>query len=185
VLNHDRNPVIRREVTWALVLATPHTADWRRDEHIQDRYSLIRETRTAENDLMPAGTGHPDVSRRLGIWCHCALLGCCHNEDADRFNCGNSQHDGHAHSGNPATGYLYPWTQEEYDAQQRYRDRPDPDGYPEGSLQRIVCEAELEDWRRREQELRSRAGELTPELIQPGQGFDDPVGLGPERGIAL
>jgi hypothetical protein len=93
------------------------------------------------------------VDRRLGIWCHCSLLDCCHNEGIDRFNCGSSRHDGHAHSGNPASGYLHPWTQEEYDTQQRYWNRPDPDDYPEGSLQRLVSEAELEDWRKREHEL--------------------------------
>lgn len=94
-----------------------------------------------------------DVDRHLGLVCMCALLDCCHDEQEDKpFSCGR-QHDRHVHSGNPATGYLYPWTQEEYDAQQRYWNRPDPDRHPEGSLEHLVTEGELEEWRKSEREL--------------------------------
>ena len=96
------------------------------------------------------------------MWCACALLDCCHNEqDGEPFGC---ERGSHAHSGNPATGYLYPWTREEYDAQQRYWDRPDPDDYQEGSLERLITEYLLEKWRERERDLRQYDGlQLTPD----------------------
>lgn len=96
--------------------------------------------------------GYPAADRHLGMYCCCGLLDCCHDENGDAFNCGRGR-TVHVHSGNPATGYLYPWTQEEYDAQQRYWNRPDPDEYPEGSLERLVTEAGLDEWRRRERLL--------------------------------
>jgi len=40
-----REPVIRREVTRALCWLPPRAADWQRDEQIQGRYSLVRESR--------------------------------------------------------------------------------------------------------------------------------------------
>lgn len=90
------------------------------------------------------------VDRHLGIQCSCALIECCHNEDHPP--CGSRGI--HVHSGSPASGCTRPWTWEEYDAEQRYWNRPDPDGYPEGSLERLVTEAELEEWRKREHALR-------------------------------
>lgn len=103
------------------------------------------------------------VDRHLNVYCSCPLLDCCHNErDGEPFGCG--QRGGHAESGNPATGYLYPWTQQEYDAQQRYWDRPDPDEYPEGSLERLATEALLEDWRMRERELAERSACGDPDI---------------------
>jgi hypothetical protein len=94
------------------------------------------------------------VDRHLGMYCCCGLLDCCHDEtgDWDAFNCGHGR-TVHVHSGSPASGYLYPWAQEEYDAWQRYLNRPDPGEYPDGSLERLVTEAELEEWRKREREL--------------------------------
>jgi hypothetical protein len=97
------------------------------------------------------------VDRHLGMLCCCGLLDCCHNENGRPFNCGLIR-EVHVHSGSPQSGWLYPWSPEEYDAWQRYLNRPDPDDYPEGTLQRLVLEAELEDWRKREQSLRLAAG---------------------------
>jgi hypothetical protein len=45
------------------------------------------------------------VDRRLGLWCSCPLLDCCHNEDQEP--CGSWGR--HVHSGSPASGYLLPW----------------------------------------------------------------------------
>jgi len=45
------------------------------------------------------------VDRHLGMWCGCRLLDCCHNEDQDPC----PDQGRHAHSGNPATGYMHPW----------------------------------------------------------------------------
>ena len=89
------------------------------------------------------------VDRHLGMLCCCSLLDCCHDENGQPFNCGHV-HKVHVHSGSPRSGWLYPWTQEEYDADKRYWSRPDPDGYPEGSLERLVTEYELKEWRQRE-----------------------------------
>ncbi len=98
-----------------------------------------------------AGLG---VDRHLGMLCVCALLECCHNEQEREFNCGRGP-EVHVHSGNPWTGHLYPWTPEEYDAWRRYWDRPDPGEHPDGSLERLVIESELRDWRERERRCRS------------------------------
>jgi hypothetical protein len=102
------------------------------------------------------------------MYCCCALLDCCHDEAGhwDAFNCGRGR-TVHVHSGNPATGWLYPWTQEEYDAQRRYWDRPDPDEHPKGSLERLVTEAELEDWRERERALADALRTPSPALAEP------------------
>jgi hypothetical protein len=89
------------------------------------------------------------VDRHLGMWCGCPLLDCCHNEDQPPC----STYGRHVESGSPASGYLYRWTPEQWDAEQRYWNRPDPDEYPEGSLERLVIEAELEQWRERERAL--------------------------------
>lgn len=98
------------------------------------------------------------VDRRLGMYCSCPLLDCCHNErDGESFGCG--RRGGHAESGNPATGYLWPWTDEEYNAQQRYWNRPDPDDYPEGSLERLATEALLDEWRKNELAARQRGND--------------------------
>ena len=95
------------------------------------------------------------VERHLGMWCGCTLLNCCHDESGRAFNCGSGW-DRHVHSGNPWTGYLYPWSPAEWETWKRYWGRPDLDSYPEGTLQRLVLEAESEDWRKRERELRQR-----------------------------
>ena len=106
-------------------------------------------------------TAAPAVDRHLGMYCCCPLLDCCHNErDGEPFGCG--RRGGHVESGNPATGYLWPWTDEEYDAQQRYWNRPDPDEYPEGSLERLATEALLEDWRKNELAARQRGNDGGP-----------------------
>jgi hypothetical protein len=95
------------------------------------------------------------VNRHLGMYCCCPLLDCCHNEqDGETWNCGHLD-SVHVHSGSPASGYLWPWAGEEYGAWRRYLDRPDPDSYPEGTLQHLVLEVELEDWRKREHALRA------------------------------
>ena len=45
------------------------------------------------------------VARRVGLWCGCPLLDCCHNEDY-----GPCRDTGvHVHSGSPASGHVYPW----------------------------------------------------------------------------
>lgn len=87
--------------------------------------------------------GYP-VDRHIGLRCGCPLLDCCHNEGMP--SCGARGH--HVDSGSPPSGYLYPWTQAGYEAEQRYWHRPDPERYEEGSLERLVTEAELEEWRR-------------------------------------
>jgi len=45
------------------------------------------------------------VDRHTGMWCGCMLLDCCHNEQVPFC----TTYGRHFHSGNPATGYLYPW----------------------------------------------------------------------------
>lgn len=93
------------------------------------------------------------IDRHTGMYCCCGLLDCCHNEEIwGEFNCGEGRRV-HVHSGSPNSGYLFGWTDEQYAAWQRYLNRPDPAEYPEGSLERLVVEAELEEWRRREREL--------------------------------
>jgi hypothetical protein len=46
-----------------------------------------------------------DVDRRLGLFCMCLLLDCCHDEDQEPCPSRGT----HAHSGSPASGYLHPW----------------------------------------------------------------------------
>ena len=45
------------------------------------------------------------VDRHLGLLCICLLLDCCHDEDQGPCRSLGT----HAHSGSPASGYLYPW----------------------------------------------------------------------------
>jgi hypothetical protein len=46
------------------------------------------------------------VDRRLGMWCSCPLIDCCHNEDQDPCPSGSRPH---VHSGSPVSGYTRPW----------------------------------------------------------------------------
>jgi hypothetical protein len=55
----------------------------------------------------------PTADRHLGLWCGCPLLECCHNED-------QFEHRGrHIDLGSPRSGYLLPWTDDEYAEDQR------------------------------------------------------------------
>ena len=54
--------------------------------------------------LPPLAKDLPAVERHLGMWCGCLLLDCCHNEDRHPHG-----HGRHVDSGDPRSGYLYPW----------------------------------------------------------------------------
>lgn len=57
----------------------------------------------------------PGVDRRLGQWCGCSLIECCHNEDTDegdrwRVPGGSPSCRGaHHHGGSPVSGHTQPW----------------------------------------------------------------------------
>lgn len=67
-------------------------------------------TATTSNVPLPPQPPLPDpcesqvVDRHLGLWCGCALLDCCHNEDH-----GPCMRGRHSHSGSPASGFVHPW----------------------------------------------------------------------------
>jgi hypothetical protein len=69
------------------------------------------------------------VDRHLGLWCHCPLIECCHNEDTDEgdrwrvtpgvLGCGSRVH---THSGSPVSGWTQPWEP----GDESWRDDPRP-----------------------------------------------------------